>query len=169
VGRQERVPATSRLRIGELAPSPGAVRRLAGAVDAVEDRADDYGTFYRVEGVIEGPAGTLSAVCIWLKQAADGKFRFVTMIPAKRRGGNVSTALYRVAIRASFPEHLLRAGDVATLIDFVEHPSSGPRGCVLELFNALGESIGVVTVPEDVVEPLRADEVLSVRPMAVAC
>jgi hypothetical protein len=39
---------------------------------------------------------------------------------------------------------------------------------VLELFNALGESIGVVTVPEDAVEPLRADEVLSVRPMAIA-
>ena len=50
----------------------------------------------------------------------------------------------------------------------MEHPSSGPRGCVLELFNALGESIGVVTVPEDAVEPLGADEVLSVRPMAVA-
>jgi hypothetical protein len=74
----------------------------------------------------------------------------------------------RVALRASFPEHSLRAGDVATLIDFVEHPSSGPRGCLLELFNALGESIGVVTVPEDAVEPLRADEVLSVRPMAIA-
>jgi hypothetical protein len=57
---------------------------------------------------------------------------------------------------------------VATLIDFVEHPSSGPRGCILELFNALGESIGVVTVPADAVEPLRADEVLSVRPMAIA-
>jgi hypothetical protein len=71
----------------------------------------------------------------------------------------------RVALRASFPEHALRAGDVATLVDFVDHPSSGSRGCVLELFNALGESIGVVT--EDAVTPLRADEVLSVRPMAV--
>ncbi len=81
----------------------------------------------------------------------------------------MSLQLYdRVALRASFPEHSLRAGDVATLIDFVEHPSSGPRGCILELFNALGESIGVVTVPADAVEPLRADEVLSVRPMAIA-
>lgn len=79
----------------------------------------------------------------------------------------MSLTLYdRVALRASFPEHGLRTGDVATLIDFAEHPSSGARGCVLELFNALGESIGVATVPEDAVEPLRADEVLSVRPMA---
>jgi hypothetical protein len=72
----------------------------------------------------------------------------------------------RVALRASVPEHALRVGDVATLVDFVDHPSSRPRGCVLELFNALGESIGVVTVPEDAVEPLRADEILSVRPIA---
>ena len=52
----------------------------------------------------------------------------------------MSQQLYdRVALRTSFPEHGLRAGDVATLVDFVPHPSSGPRGCVLELFNALGE------------------------------
>ncbi len=38
----------------------------------------------------------------------------------------------------------------------------------MELFNALGESFRVVTVPEDAVEALRADEVLSVRPMAIA-
>jgi hypothetical protein len=78
----------------------------------------------------------------------------------------MSLQLYdRVALRTSFPEHGLRAGDVATLVDFVDHPSSDSRGCVLELFNALGESIGVVAVPEDAVEPLRADEVLAVRPL----
>lgn len=81
----------------------------------------------------------------------------------------MSLRLYdRLALRSSFPEHGLRAGDVATLVDFVDQPSSGLRGCVLELFNALGESIAVVTVPEDAVEPLRADEVLAVRPMAVS-
>lgn len=81
----------------------------------------------------------------------------------------MSLQLYdRVALRTSFPEHGLRAGDVATLVDFVDHPSSGSRGCVLELFNAVGESIGVVAVPEDAVEPLRADEVLAVRPLTAA-
>ena len=67
-----------------------------------------------------------------------------------------------IVLRSSFPEHALRAGDVATLVDFVDHPSSGPRGCVLELFNALGESIGVVTVPEDAVEPTSTRNVLMV-------
>ena len=81
----------------------------------------------------------------------------------------MSLRLYdRVALRTPFPEHSLRQGDIATLLEFVEHPSSGPRGCVLELFNALGDSIGVVTVPEDAVEPLRADEVLAVRSITIA-
>jgi hypothetical protein len=74
----------------------------------------------------------------------------------------------RVAIRVALPAHGLRAGDVATLVDMVDHPAGGERGCVLEVFNALGESIAVVTVPASAIEPLRADEVLSVRPFAKA-
>lgn len=72
----------------------------------------------------------------------------------------------RVALRKSFPEYGLHTGDVATLTDFVDHPASGPRGCVMELFNALGDATAVVAVPEDAVSRLRADEVLTVRPMA---
>jgi hypothetical protein len=74
----------------------------------------------------------------------------------------------RVALKVAIHEQGLRAGDVATLVDFVEHPAGGERGCVLEVFNALGKSIVVVTVPQSAVEPLRADEVLAVRPLAVA-
>jgi hypothetical protein len=74
----------------------------------------------------------------------------------------------RVSLKVAVPEKQLRAGDVATLVEFVDHPSGGARGCVLEVFNALGESIAVVTVPEKDVEPLRSDEVLAVRPLKVA-
>lgn len=70
-----------------------AVRRLADAVDAEEDGTNEYGTFYRVEGDIEGPIGILSVVCIWMKQAVDGRFRFVTLKPAKERSGNVPSTL----------------------------------------------------------------------------
>ena len=48
-------------------------------------------------------------------------------------------------------------------LDIVPHPSGGEPGCVLEVFNAVGESIATVTVPVSNVEPLAADEVLSVR------
>ena len=52
------------------------------------------------------------------------------------------------------------------LIDFVPHPSGGETGCVLEVFNALGESIAVVAVPLSAVEPLAADEIFAVRRLA---
>ena len=67
-----------------------AIRRLADAVDAVEDRSNEYGTFYRVEGMLEGPTGNLQVLCIWMKQAIDGTFRFVTLKPSGRRSRNVS-------------------------------------------------------------------------------
>jgi hypothetical protein len=70
-----------------------AIRRLADAIDAVEDGSSEYGTFYRVEGMLDGPNGTLPVVCIWMKRAIDGKFRFVTLKPSKRRSGNVSSTV----------------------------------------------------------------------------
>jgi hypothetical protein len=70
-----------------------AVRLLADTVDAVEDRTDEYGTFYRVSGMIQGPAGKLSVVCIWMQQSVDGAFRFITLKPAKERSGDVATTV----------------------------------------------------------------------------
>ncbi len=72
----------------------------------------------------------------------------------------------RVALTCDVAEHQLCAGDVAYVVDFVPHPSGGEKGCVLEVFNALGESIAVVTVPVSAVEPLAADEVFAVRRLA---
>ena len=69
----------------------------------------------------------------------------------------------RVALRRDLSEHPFRRGDVACLVDRVPHPSGGEEGCVLEIFNALGESIAVVTVPESDIEPLDADEVFAIR------
>ena len=73
-----------------------------------------------------------------------------------------------VALTHHLPEYELRAGDIATLIDFVPHPSGGEEGCVLEVFNAVGESLAVVVVPISAVEVLRADEILTVRSLAKA-
>jgi hypothetical protein len=71
-----------------------------------------------------------------------------------------------VALTRDVAEHQLCAGDVAYVVDLVPHPSGGETGCVLEVFNALGESIAVVTVPLSAVEPLAADEVFAVRRLA---
>jgi hypothetical protein len=71
----------------ELA-SPGrladAIRQLAAAGEAIEDRTDQWGTFFRVEGGLEGPNGLfLQVVLIWLQWKRDGSFHFVTLLPRK--------------------------------------------------------------------------------------
>lgn len=91
------------------------------------------------------------------------------MIPAEssctqREGRLTKLELYtEVALRRDIPEYHLKQGDVVTLVDFVKHPTSGEEGCLLEVFNAVGESIHVIAASISAVEPLRADEILSVR------
>ena len=76
-------------------------------------------------------------------------------------------ALYeRVALARDLDEHGLKRGDVATIVDTVPHPSGGREGLVLEVTNALGETLQVVIVTAADIEPLSADEVLAVRPLS---
>ncbi len=62
----------------------------------------------------------------------------------------------------------LRRGDVATVVE--HHPGRPGQepGYTLEVFNAVGETVDVVTVPESQIEPLTADELLTVRPLEPA-
>ena len=77
--------------------------------------------------------------------------------------------LYKeVALRRDVPEHGLKAGDVAMLVELVPGPPGQPLGAVLEVFNGIGQSICVTSVSIEDVEPLTADEVLSVRPLSRA-
>jgi hypothetical protein len=73
-----------------------------------------------------------------------------------------------VALRRDVPEHHLRAGDVGTVVEILPHPTGGPQGVILEVFNAVGESIAVVTVPETDIQPLTADGIFNVRPLSQA-
>ncbi|MCA9946755.1 MAG: DUF4926 domain-containing protein [Anaerolineales bacterium] len=70
-----------------------------------------------------------------------------------------------VALTKNIPAENLRKGDVATLIDRVPHPAGGEEGAVLELFNAIGESIAVVIVPLSAVAPLQSNQMPAVRPL----
>ena len=73
-----------------------------------------------------------------------------------------------VVVTRDIPAENLYQGDVATLVDYVPHPAGGEMGAVLEIFNAIGESIGVATVPVSAVSPLRADQVPTVRSLSLA-
>jgi len=71
--------------------------------------------------------------------------------------------LYKeVALTKDMPTENLRKGDVATLVDIVPHPAGGEDGAVLELFNAVGESIAVTVVPLSAIAPLRSDQMSAV-------
>jgi len=69
----------------------------------------------------------------------------------------------RVALSADIPAHKLRRGDVATIVE--AHPGGAGQepGYSLEIFNAVGDTIAVVTVRESQLEPLANNEVLHVR------
>lgn len=59
-----------------------AIQAQAVATEAVEERSNEYGTFYQVEGDLVGANGVnLSVVTIWLQRQSDGKFQFVTLKP----------------------------------------------------------------------------------------
>ena len=68
-----------------------------------------------------------------------------------------------VAITRNIPEENLKQGDVAVVVDYVPHPKGEEEGAILEIFNAIGESVAVVAVPISAIKSLRADQVLMVR------
>jgi hypothetical protein len=74
----------------------------------------------------------------------------------------------RVSLKANVPKHRLRRGDVATVVEY--HPGRADQapGYTLEVFNALGETVDVVTVRESQIEPLTAKSILHIRPLAQA-
>jgi hypothetical protein len=69
----------------------------------------------------------------------------------------------KVALRMDIPAHRLRRGDVATVVE--THPGRRGQepGYSLEVFNAVGETVAVVTVRESQIEALAHNEVLQVR------
>jgi hypothetical protein len=61
-----------------------AIYQLISIVEPIEDLTNEYGTFYRVEGILIGiNQKKLYVVTIWLKRKIDNQFQFVTLKPKK--------------------------------------------------------------------------------------
>ena len=67
-----------------------------------------------------------------------------------------------VTLRCDVPEHRLRCSDIVKLVDHHVAPD-GTEGYSIEVFNALGNTIAVTSVPASALEALRQDEVLCAR------
>ena len=74
----------------------------------------------------------------------------------------------RIALNADLPQHGLCSGDIATVVERHYCQPGQEPGDTLEVFNAVGETIAVVTVHESQVAPLTANELLHVRALAEA-
>jgi len=71
------------------------------------------------------------------------------------------------ALTRDMPELGFRRGDLVKVVDHHVAPD-GKEGYPIEVFNAVGETIAVTTVPGSALEALREDEVLSFRTLARA-
>ena len=72
-----------------------------------------------------------------------------------------------IVLLTDIPEKKLKKGDVATIVEYHRSESS-EDGYSLEVFNALGDSIAVVTLPESEIGPLRKNEIFNVRLLETA-
>ena len=69
----------------------------------------------------------------------------------------------KIALKVDLPAHKLRRGDVATIVETHKGGSGQEPGYSLEVFNAIGDTLAVVTVRESQIEALDRDEILHVR------
>lgn len=77
--------------------------------------------------------------------------------------------LYKeVALARDIPEHHLKEGDVATVVDYLTSEKTGELGYALEVFNTRGETVDVVFVPAEAVKPLSPNAVWHERDLAKA-
>ena len=74
----------------------------------------------------------------------------------------------RVALKTDVPENGLRRGDVATIVEHHQGRPGQEPGYNLEVFNAVGETVAVITLRESQIEPLSSTGILHVRPLATA-
>lgn len=72
----------------------------------------------------------------------------------------------RVALTTDLPDHRLRSGDVATVVEYHPGMPGQEPGYSLEVFDAVGNTVAVVTARESQIEPLTANELLHVRQLA---
>ncbi len=76
--------------------------------------------------------------------------------------------LYKdVVLNRDLPEHRLKRGDIVKLVEHHVAPD-GTEGYSAEVFNAVGDTIAVITVSESELAPLTPNSVLHVRPLAQA-
>ncbi|RLD58028.1 MAG: DUF4926 domain-containing protein [Bacteroidetes bacterium] len=72
-----------------------------------------------------------------------------------------------IVLSSDIPKKKLKRGDVATIVEY--HPvPNGEDGYSLEIFDVLGNTIAIITIPESEIEPLTENEIFNVRSLEIA-
>ena len=74
----------------------------------------------------------------------------------------------RVTLTVDVPQHNLQVGDVATVVENHVGTQGQEEGYTVDVFNAVGESVAVVTLKESEIDSLYAKGILHVRPLAAS-
>jgi hypothetical protein len=74
----------------------------------------------------------------------------------------------QIVVAEDISSHDLRRGDLATVVEHYAPPPDQEPGYEIEVFNAVGDTVAVVTVRESQIEAPRQDERLCVRPAELA-
>ena len=69
----------------------------------------------------------------------------------------------RVSLRTAIAKHKLKAGEAATVVEHYPGRPGQEPSYTLDVFNADGEAIAVVTLRDSEIEPLAVNEALHVR------
>jgi hypothetical protein len=69
----------------------------------------------------------------------------------------------RVALLEDIPDFQLKAGDLVTIVDYLPANEFHGNGYVVEVFDVLGETLGVLTVDENQLQSLQPHAIPSMR------
>jgi len=87
----------------------------------------------------------------------------VCYVGSRRTKPDMKIELYKdAALARDLPEHGLRRGDILKVVDH-HIAADGTEGYSAEIINATGETLDVVTIPEDALQSLRDNEILCAR------
>ncbi|MBK8044706.1 MAG: DUF4926 domain-containing protein [Haliscomenobacter sp.] len=69
----------------------------------------------------------------------------------------------RVALLEDIPDFQLKAGDLVTIVDYLPANEFHGNGYVVEVFDVLGETLGVLTVDENQLQSLQPHAIPAMR------
>ncbi len=142
------------------------LRDLIGEKDADLTRSTVYGDMYEVEGLVsraewKDPSGNHRVDTAERQTEKPGLSPCFRIKRRRTENGAIQTC--SAAGRSSRTRTPKRY--VATIVEHLPGKDC-EDGYALEVFNAVGDTIAVITVPQSAVEPLTADVIPSVRPLA---